>query len=239
MEYPIFYTDIEQNTPEWDKIRLGKITASPAESLLVGGEKLGSGSLTYARLKAAEIIEGRAVLNPFSNIYTEIGHESEQLARMKYETDYFVDVEQVGFVQSSKYVGCSPDGVMRSRKTGVEFKCFRGDNHINFIDLFDQLEKGSIPLWSNKKGEKSFLDKAKFAQLQFSMMVTGFDSWDLVFYNPRNYNDKCLIVKRIMRDEETIELFRRKVILLIAEIERLVSLVDASKIIQYENDISK
>ena len=57
MKYPFFHFDIEQNTDEWNEMRLGKITASAASCLLVGKEdELSVGALTYALEKAAERI---------------------------------------------------------------------------------------------------------------------------------------------------------------------------------------
>jgi len=223
---PIFRYDIKQNTEAWDKIRLGKITASTASCLLVGkDDELGAGALTYAREKAAEIIKGSSVKPFFSDEETERGHDLEPLARAKYEETYFVEVKNVGFVEKGEYVGCSPDGVVPNGNYGTEFKCFREDNHLNYIDLFDKLEKKEIVLYSDDRKIKSFLDKKKWAQIQFSLWVTKFDFWDLGFYNPYGFGKKELVCQRIYPDKKTIKIIEKKTDLLIKEIERLINLV--------------
>lgn len=226
MEYPIFHYNIEQNTEEWNDIRLGKITASTASCFLVGKEdELSAGALSYALVKAGEIITGQSVIPFFSNDATEHGHEYEPLAREKYNKEKFVEIESVGFVQSSKYVGCSPDGILPNESKGTEFKCFRADNHLHYVDLIDKYKKGEIKLYSSKRGENSLLDKKKWAQIQFSMMVTGYEKWSLGFYNPYNFSESELVVLDIDRDEETIRILKKQTELLISEIERLIKLV--------------
>ena len=226
MKYPFFHFDIEQNTDEWNEMRLGKITASAASCLLVGKEdELSVGALTYALEKAAERITNESTKPFFTTVDTERGHEYEILARKKYEQDYYCSIEQVGFIQLNDYVGCSPDGILIKEKKGTEFKCFRSDNHLHYIDLLDKYSKGEIPIYSSKRGEKGLLDKAKWAQLQFSMMVSGYDSWSIGFYNPCNFDKKELVKIDIPRDEETINLLEKQVDMLINEIKRLVNLV--------------
>jgi hypothetical protein len=80
--------------------------------------------------------------------------------------------------------GCSPDGMAEDR--GVEIKCPNDKNY--FAIIID--------------GEKA-IDKKYLWQCQFSMMVTGLDKWDLVFYN-RNFDRNILIFEQT-RDEEMIK----------------------------------
>ena len=143
MKYPITHT-MEQGTPEWDQIRLGKITASIASILTVKGkdrdDELGAGAITYCFEKATDILLGYSVKEFGGNDATENGHDLEPLARKEYEDQYFALVEEVGFVQKSKWIGCSPDGLI-GKDGGFEAKCFRPDNHLKQVDLFDQFEK--------------------------------------------------------------------------------------------------
>ncbi|HEY7866883.1 MAG TPA: hypothetical protein VIC51_12880, partial [Psychromonas sp.] len=53
------------------------------------------------------------------------------------------------------------------------------------------------------------IKKEEIAQVQFSLMITGFKSWAFAKYDPRNVNCKKLHYVEIFRDEEMISKLRK------------------------------
>ena len=223
-----FRYDIEQNSEAWNELRLGKITASASSCFLVGKDEneLSVGALTYARLKAAEIITGESNSTFSGNDATEQGHAYEPLARERYDEENYTEIKEVGFVQLGDYLGCSPDGVLPELKQGTEFKCFSPANHLLFIDKMKKCEDGLLKEYSDKRGEDSLLDKAKWAQIQFSLMVTGYDTWSISFFSPKQFGKSTLITRKVKRCEETIRVLKIQTELMIKEIKRLVDLIE-------------
>ena len=116
---------MRQNTPEWNEIRLGKVTASPCACLFVKGTKVehnwGTGAITYAYEKAAQIMTGQD-RKSWSNQYTEWGHEHEPKARISYEQESGNIVDEIGFFEVDNRVGFSPDGLV-GEDGQIEIKC--------------------------------------------------------------------------------------------------------------------
>lgn len=213
MRDPIFRFDIEQNTPEWDEIRLGKITGSKAGLLLGTGK---DGGLTvaakdYARRKAAEWITGQNPYNGFANQYTDRGHDMETLAAYEYEDQTFNQCQKVGFVERSAYAGTSPDRLIVGTKNGGEFKCFEQEQHLLIIDKGLDAVKTDI-----------------LAQVQWNMFCCNSDWWHLVFYHPK-FLDKKLIKFTIEPDPKMFAEFEAKEPLFEAEVKRLTGLLTAAK----------
>jgi hypothetical protein len=104
--------DVAQGTPEWKKLRSGKITASNAWRLLSGDK---NDALATAEIKPTRAMRRGSALE----------HEAIEL----YETIYNVDVLRVGFVANDNYpiCGASPDGI--AGDTYIEVKCFNADKH--------------------------------------------------------------------------------------------------------------
>lgn len=113
------YDTMEQSSPEWHEIRLGKVTASKFSAVMAGGK--GKTRLAYMRQLAAEKLTGESQVT-FSNQNMENGSILESEAREYYESVFNVKVKQVGFVAMNNKIGCSPDGFVG--KCGlVEIKC--------------------------------------------------------------------------------------------------------------------
>ena len=171
--------NIEQGSEEWLQIRIGKFTASEFHTLMGNSQT----KKTILLKKAAERITGvKSDGDSFSSLHTDRGKELEQSARMAYEFDSGVDVEEIGFVELSETVGCSPDGVIGG-EGGVEIKC--KDNHTHLYAVMN-----------------NYIEPAHRTQCQFNMMVTEAKWWDYVLYNP-NFDNPLHII-RIERDEEYI-----------------------------------
>lgn len=169
--------DVQQGSPEWFELRRGRMTASNAQAI----GNCGKGLETYIMKMMAETYSS-AEPERFSNQHTDRGNELEPLARTVYEMESGIVVQEVGFIEGDEFTGCSPDGIMLAEKGGVEIKCESDDK------FFKQLYFG----------EKE-IDSAYIWQCQMNLLITGFEWWDHVAYNP-NFK-KSLIITRIYPDQ--------------------------------------
>jgi hypothetical protein len=116
------FEDIEQQSEEWFRLRLGVPTASNFRIMMATG-KDDDESLTRARLMrqlAGEILTGMPAEGKVKTAAMMRGTEMEADARAYYERRHFVDVRQVGFIRRrlpfGGWVGCSPDGLIGDKK---------------------------------------------------------------------------------------------------------------------------
>ncbi|WGM05008.1 YqaJ viral recombinase family protein [Arsenophonus nasoniae] len=104
--------DVQQNTEEWDSLRLGKVTASQFNCFMANqGKTFGEPAKRYALQIALEIINEKKSEFSFTNEHMLRGHEQEPIARRLYEETNFVDVTNGGFFDCGDY-GDSPDGLV-------------------------------------------------------------------------------------------------------------------------------
>lgn len=174
------YRNIQQGTPEWHELRLGKMTASHAQAI----GNMGKGLDTYCRELAAQIFTG-FIEESYTNEAMQTGIDDESLIRRLYEMEECIEVEEVGFIEYSDFAGASPDGLVGDNG-GIEIK---RQNFIRHNDLI--------------LGASDF-DTKYIWQCQMNMLVSGRDWWDLVSYNP-NFKNKSLFIKQINPDEEMQE----------------------------------
>lgn len=167
--------NIEQQTDEWFKMKAGKFSASDAQAIATAG----TGLTTLCYKKVAERISGMIEIG-YTNSDIERGNELESAARTAYEIRTKRSIVQVGFVEASKSVGCSPDGLV-GKKGLVEIKCPNGSNFIKHQVL-------GIP------------SKYKW-QMQMQMFVCEREWCDFVAYN-ENFSD--IFVARVKRNETRI-----------------------------------
>ncbi|MBP7118488.1 YqaJ viral recombinase family protein [Candidatus Woesebacteria bacterium] len=170
--------NIEQGSPEWHAIRLGRMTASKAQA--IGNVGKGLESYIYEML-AEKYSSGEN--EQYTNKHIERGNELEEVARSIYEMENNVTVEQVGFIEHGDYAGCSPDGLV-GEDGGLEIKCHEDKKHFRML----------------VNGEKE-IDSAYVWQVQMNLKITGRKWWDLVFYCP-NYT-RSMIVFRITPNLES------------------------------------
>lgn len=185
---------MEQGTTEWLKVREGRITGSVAKTLLTPG--LGKGLHTLIEKKAQEKVYGRDE-KFFETYETNHGHEYESHARERFEFELDEKVKEVGFIELSEYVGCSPDGVLDDGVV-IEIKCFQKKHHLEVISL---AEDGKI---------ESDIE----AQIQFNLMCTGGAyGWFIAYYPPflDVEDDKQFAIVKVERDEALIGYMRAKV----------------------------
>lgn len=165
--------DVEQNSDEWLRARMGIPTASAFSQLLAKGE--GKTRRSYMLKLAGEIITGEP-MESFSNEHTERGHVMEPEARDLYAFTTGADLRRIGFVKSGR-AGCSPDSLI-GENGGLEIKTKLP--HL----LIELILKDEFP--SEHK-----------AQVQGTLWITKREWWDLVVY----WRGIPQFVKRAYRDE--------------------------------------
>jgi len=163
--------NFQQNSPEWDAIRIGKITASDVHKLM-GAKGIGKGGESYLLDISCEIETGMADQSP-DTYAMQRGREMEAVAAKIYDIRIcepeFLNLESVGFIQHDTLAcGVSPDRIIQSIKKGVEFKChLTQSNHKRY---FRESVKTAEPKY--------------YWQCIMGLFVTGYESWDFVSYHP-------------------------------------------------------
>ena len=165
-----------QHSEEWYGIRLGKLTASHAATIATAGK----GLETLCFDLAAEVLTKHRK-DTYTNVAMEQGNALEDQARTLFELETGVQVEQVGFVEEDCFCGCSPDGFIQNRTSGIEIKCPQDNIYARY--LYD--------------GE---IKPEYYAQMQMQMMLTGCDHWYYVVFNP-NF-DESIVIKKVDADAE-------------------------------------
>lgn len=160
---PLYRFDIEQNTDAWIAIKIGKFSASPADSLLMDKK-----TTSYQNL-IDKIIEERMTGNPTEskwtgNQFTERGHELEDIAASDYELNSFIQTVKVGVVELDDWTVCSPDRLIEENGL-LQIKC---------------------PIF---KTQKEYLKTKKvpgnyYKQMQFELYVTGREYNIFYSYHP-------------------------------------------------------
>jgi hypothetical protein len=180
------WINVEQNTPEWQSLRCGKVTASNAACFMANlGAAFGQPAKDYALQIALEQITGIKSEAGFSNEHTERGHEQEPIARMLYEQETFSTVTNGGFFDCGHY-GTSPDGLV-GQDGVVEIKSVIAKVH------YATLRRGAI-------------DPAYKWQVASHLDGTGRDWVDFVSYCSQFPNGGQLIVCRTFRKDSEADI---------------------------------
>lgn len=182
-------TDIEQGTPEWLALRLGIITASELDCLLVSGKHptgFGVAAFTYMDQLIGERITEEAAELPFQTKATIRGHEQEGVAQSLYEAREEVGIQKVGIILNHG-IGYSPDGLVGS------------DGLIEIKTKLPKFQVGVI-----LAGE---IPKEHIAQCQGGLWASDREWIDFISYWP----GMPLFVKRAHRDEAMIRKIAERV----------------------------
>jgi exodeoxyribonuclease (lambda-induced) len=177
------HRDIEQGSADWQTLRAGKITASELDRIIspLGKVRDSEGVMTFLHEKLCERWTGGPLLDAYGGTGVifdcEQGIFLEERAKPAFVLHSGFDIENVAFVETEDgRCGCSPDGILRGLKAGVEIKAPRMDTHAGY------LLAGKLP-------------KAYVAQVQGSMFVTGFAVWHFFSYN-RTLPPLHLVIER-------------------------------------------
>jgi hypothetical protein len=184
--------NLEQGSEAWFKEKLGKPSASNASMIITNDGKPSKQRTGYMFELAAERISGHQE-ETYKNCAMDAGIEKEDEGRKYYSLITNEEVIQVGVVykDARKRYLCSPDSLLKNKKEGLEIKCPLQKTQAKYLFF------GELP-------------SEYFGQVQFSLMVTGFDIWNFLCYTS-GMNPLLLKVKRdekyINSLEKELEIF--------------------------------
>jgi len=176
------YTDIEQGTEEWLKLRAGKFTASDALAIATNG----AGLITLCFEKVAERETGLPARKEYTNEDIERGREKEEIACSAYDLETNQITTKVAFVEKNEWVGCSPDRLVGEDGL-LEVKC-PGDGKF-------------VQYRYDRKIESKY-----YQQMQMQLLITDRKWCDYAVFNEKF--PKQIIITRVERDEAAIEKLR-------------------------------
>lgn len=168
------YHALEQGSPEWLALRLGKPTASNLATIMAGGK--GDTRRKYLYKLAAERVSG-LVEETYKNAHMERGNEQESIARELYCAETGNEVLQVSFIDCDTW-GASPDGLIGDNGS-IEIKSRIGSVQAETI-LSDAVPSGNL------------------AQLHAVLLASDRQWIDYVSYSP----NMPLFIKRVERSAE-------------------------------------
>lgn len=159
---------LQQGSTDWLKLRTGRPTASEFDNILTPakGQKSSSQRKFAIRHVDERIFGGPRDVKPgYSNEAMERGQLREPEGLGRFETEYGLVTERVGFVLTDdRRFGCSPDAMVKGDGRdatylgGVEVKNYQATDH------FEWLEAGTLP--------NDFKN-----QVHGCMIVTGLKTW--------------------------------------------------------------
>lgn len=182
---PNYHWKVQQGTPEWDALRLGKFTASSFHTFL--GKSQTKIDMLW-EIVAERLFKDSDKEN-YSSFAMERGKILESEARRLYQAETETLVKECGFVEMDPpydhFVGCSPDGLVGD-DGGIEIKSPLAKN---FLQWTEPADGGR---------EVTYTKPEYYTQVQFNLLVTGRKWWDFMYYHPRG----GLAIKRYFPDEE-------------------------------------
>lgn len=192
----------EQGSEAWHQARLGIPTASQFDRIVTASGTASKQATGYLAELLAEHITGQTG-DSYQSADMQRGVELEPAARACYELETGHDVEQVGgvYLDDSKTIMASPDGLIAGMARGLEIKCPRLATHIRYI-LEDALPTQYT------------------LQVQGGMWVTGCGEWDFVSYCPE-YDAQPIYIKTIKRNNALIAKMDKHIRAFSARLENL------------------
>jgi putative phage-type endonuclease len=192
---------MDQGSEEWFVARMGKVTASRVADILA---KTKSGYSASRDNYLAQLVCERLTnekTESFINSAMQRGTDIEPLARLSYEVNQNVLVDEVGFVPHPSIImaGASPDGLVGDDGL-LEIKCPNTATHI------ETLLSQTVPGRYN-------------TQMQFQMACTGRSWCDFVSFDNRLPEELQLFVKRVQRDNMYIRLMEEEIVKFLNELD--------------------
>jgi hypothetical protein len=179
----MIFHDVVQNTPQWDRLRLGVATASSFGKIITAKTmRLSKQAESYADHLIAEMILGVPLDKFPQNYWMEQGSISEPDARAMYEFETGYETDNGGFITTDDGLfGCSLDVRVLDKGQligGAEIKCPAPWTHVGNL-LADEV------------------DGDYMAQINAQILIAELQFQDFVSYN----RGIMPIIKRTPRDE--------------------------------------
>ena len=194
-----------QGTEKWAKERAGCATASRFSDVMAK-IKVGEAMMRskYRVQLVTERLTGIPVVT-YQNAIMLRGIETEPEARMAYEAERGVIVEEVRFVKHPTILNCgtSPDGLVGDEGM-AEIKCPESTTHLTWMEA-DRLPPEHV------------------AQIQGQMAVCQRKWVDFVSYDPRFPPGLQLFIIRVERDDDYIAALEAEVRVFLAGVDAMVT----------------
>lgn len=168
--YKVYQKDeIVQGTKEWHELRQLKFTASKADTISVNGK----GLETLVKEMLAEYYSSQEYdeyTGAYKSADMQRGNDYEPMARMVYEMETGNTVKEVGFIERSKYIGCSPDGLVTEKDN---------PDGEGLIEIKNHSDKVFLELILSDKVDPKYVK-----QMQYQMWVSELNWCDYFGFNP-------------------------------------------------------
>lgn len=192
---------MEQRSPEWYAIRLGKVTGSRVADLMARTKTgYGASRANYMAELICERLTGQ-LTEGYTNGAMQWGIDTEPRAKAAYTFTLGVPIAECAFAVHGKIpdFGASPDGLIGDDGL-LEIKCPASATHI------ETLLSASVP--------------GKYiTQMQAQMACTGRKFCDFVSFDPRLPAEMQMFVKRIERDDAFIKEMEEAIRAFLLEVE--------------------
>lgn len=195
---------MNQGTPEWFAARLGRCTASRVADVLA---KIKTGEAAARRNYRTQLVVERLTgtsTDTYQSPAMQWGIETEPQARMAYEIDQDVLVEEAGFIEHAEIpmFGASPDALIGDDGQ-LEIKCPMTATHVEWMLA------GKVPAEHRP-------------QMLAQLSCTRRQWCDFVSFDPRLPEKMRLFRVRLMRDDEEIAALEAEVRVFLREVDEMV-----------------
>ena len=200
----MMFENIEQQTPEWYEVKIGKVGASRLSDVMAEG-KNGKPSATRANYMY-ELLTAR-LTGEYQQTYQSPemlrGIELEAEARRQYEIVTFNEVKKIGWIAHPEIdmCGCSPDGLVDDDGL-IEIKCPNTKTHLETV--------------LHGKIARSYM-----LQMQWQMECSGREWCDFVSYDPRLPENIQMCIIRVDKKQEVIDSIKTAVQAFLSELAEL------------------
>lgn len=206
---------IEQGSPEWHALRLGKATASRIADIMRNGRGStpSASRARYLGELVAERLTGRPA-DSFKSADMQWGTNTEPMAREAYTYVHQLPLHTIAFVDhpTIAMAGASPDCLVGDEGL-LEVKCPATHTHISTLL--------GAPI-----------DPDYVTQMQWQMACTARHWTDFASFDPRLPEDMRLHVRRVPRCDVTIKKLELAVVGFLADVDATV----AALLRQYRED---
>ena len=187
-----------QRSEQWYQAKAGVAGSSSFDKIVTSRGEPSKQAREYIYQLIGEKLLGR-IEESYTSFAMQTGIDREDEARQLYELVTGQEVRQVAMVfkNENRSVACSPDGLLNGK--GLEVKCPLLKTHVKY--LLDNQD-----LVSNY-----------FHQVQGSLWICGFDTWDLMSYVP----GIIPLIITVERDEKFIAKLEVEMVKFLKELDRV------------------
>lgn len=180
------WIDIDQNTIQWEALRVGRVGGSSIACIMANyGKALGAPAKRLALRIALEQLDGIDRSDGYTNKHFDRGHAEEPDAIRKYEETFFCTVDKGGYFTHGNLIGVSPDGRV-------------------FDDGLVEAKSRIYPIFKEAILRGSY-DPADKWQCFLNLKVSGRKWLDYIEYCSEYLNGPSLLITRIHAADVTKE----------------------------------